>query len=646
MKLVTPVDVLAAQQATLTGSGIVSATAVGSLAASEATLAGSGDVSQIPRWTVLGNITATEGIASSHDLRPDINNYLAGDVISFPFGLPFGWSLNADGFTLDYDGTGPVSAVVTTFQVQRTGFPADQVDRTIAVIAGPVFGEPPRLAEFRTRLVDEIEGNDSFNRGHPWINAGPSNISAADYGENGPRTVFYSGWMGTRNAIEYCNRVGIPLNWSLEAWRRQLQTDRGRWNTGVGVANARNRAADLWYYAYLDGFQYYDSRTTLLQTDLITAGLQEIEDAITSFTRNNLSNCGLGPFSDTGGDHGRMSATYNSRPTAYLQKALTYYEQANGFPYVEPAAGQDFLPWIYAASVSNLYRFWTEQFNSFTDSTVTTRVDTGANFMVSLNVHACLDTRDMLLASSRDPDLWFPGTGSQARTPNVLDGQQFESETSWSVYSEIPCPWTTTGVTSEANLNMLYDIAEWWVGAMDLPGWAPDVLPLDGNLDQRAPITTRAEYNANGGNLNPRPAYFRVQYEHLARNEVVGGVQDKLRRVGDPMLRMNSAGVFNVLGRSGAAPNSGVVTENGGQNANGNQGLQMLIASAVARIAGALFDSGAAQADYERVLRWADLLFEGTVEHGAHRTCRSLNQHLVYMQHYFDSRNRILGRND
>lgn len=133
-KLITPGDVLPSASAVLSGAGLISTTASGDLFAQVGVTTGSGSVSQVPRWTVLGNVTATQGTASARDLRGDVANYQVGDIFSFPGGLPVGWSLNANGFDLEYDGVGAAVTQVTSFSVQRPGFLADLANRTIATV--------------------------------------------------------------------------------------------------------------------------------------------------------------------------------------------------------------------------------------------------------------------------------------------------------------------------------------------------------------------------------------------------------------------------------------------------------------------------------------------------------------------------------
>lgn len=191
MKLVTPADVLESGSSSLSGSGLVSSTAMGVLSAVAASANGSGSVTQVPRWTNLGNITAVQGTQPQFfDLRLDINNYQAGDVISFPDNLPIGWQLNVDGFTLEFVG-GAVLTVPTRFRVQRAGFPFDEVTRTIATLSSGASWQLPTGHFIPTRIAAEIVNprpdnergtNSPYSHAYPGIlNSYPISVRGGAY---------------------------------------------------------------------------------------------------------------------------------------------------------------------------------------------------------------------------------------------------------------------------------------------------------------------------------------------------------------------------------------------------------------------------------------------------------------------------------
>lgn len=480
-----------------------------------------------------------------------------------------------------------------------------------------LFAEPPRYSQFVSQAIFDLELTTNF------MTTGPATIVGTDeYSDNGSHTVFYEQYAGVMQGIDWAARTGNTVNINETGRLNALQITRGRWNRPVNNwAQAIYRDADNWHEAFNRGEMYLDDLDTVGSGNLITASTAEITQTIfPNFTRGTMSQNGLGVAGNVP-PLGRACITEYSRPTAKLVKGCVYHRADAGTDYEtnDGAATVEFRAPLFNALVGNCHRFFYEQYNTFDTGS---RADTGASFMLGLTLDAFFANRDELISRGEDPDLYFPGQGARAFSGFVLDGEEFEGE-SYEVMSNITCPWNTT-YYGEYGLEMVREFIEWAWGyaILEMTGWGPDVLPSEAQWDQRPPPTTRAEFNAGAFPLSPKVPYFRVMAEHLARNEVPGGFpSDDPRPLGHPMVRMNSAGVFNVLGRTySPAP-----YQNAGRASN-NANLQQICVYPVYAFAAALRQNGADEADIQRYVTLGDFLWDGAIEYSDRDTQRARNQ--------------------
>lgn len=484
------------------------------------------------------------------------------------------------------------------------------------------FGAPPLYSSFVSNIVAECETSSNH------FTTGDSNVvSGTTYRENGTHTVFYAAAEGLWRCQDWATRTGNALTLNAQGVQNALQVYMRRHNTDAFFTNARLRSCEVPYYA-IAGINGVGQNRQFPDSDTLATGpLRAVDNSDllnciqNGFNYNSLNEYDMGPQGDIG-VFGVGTYTTRSRQLAYWGAGLVYWERNGNPPYVDPDTGDDALPWAILMNVNQLHRWRNEQYGTF--GVVQNRTDSGAHFMVALNVKFAYEYIVDSFANGVSPDRHMPNLGAQAVETRLSDGDYFSDPVG--DHTLILSPWTVEmGPTQYAIINQLVDVLNWQYAPIDWT-WTAEV-PDAGQLDTRVPAQSALDTR-----LDPAPSYMRVLTDHTG---------DEPRSRGDPMLIVRNEGHVDLLGRTGPGPNT-----QPGQDANNYSNIQLLNVHALWCTAKLLNDLQADAETRDRFIRWGDLIWRGAVFYGTHGTQRARNQFVYYGPEALDCRNSVTGRND